>query len=400
MPSTPRENEPKGVQTRSQAAAGEDPAPDAGSSDSPAPCKQEMDVNVILVLLKEQARQQQEQARQQQEQARKIEEGLRRQEEQSKLLREVHETATEWKREMCEVQEKLIDLDIKFEAGLHDVRETIGTVKAKVETVKEEVDTYKNRLQKLEIKVASGTSTCAVEVPVSGGGRFKVPPFDGTSSWTAYKRQFESVSKANGWSKEQARTALTLALRDEALTILEALGEEETYDRLLEALEARYGDKHLEHVYRAQLKDRTQGRSETLQQWALEIEKLVRKAYQRTSASFVDTTLVQAFVDGIRDLEVRAAVRLGHHGSLKDAVAHALEVEAVRQDPSRPYRVREVSVREPIAPRHEFGPRCYHCGERGHIQTSCPKRSRRERDLTPVARATGAVASGPQQGNE
>lgn len=309
------------------------------------------------------------------------------------MLREVHESTTEWKKEMIEVQEKLADMDIKMDNRIHEVDD-------KVETVKADVETYKNRLQKLEIKVANGSSTCVPDALVAGGGRFKVPPFDGSSSWTAYKLQFESVSKANGWGKEQARTALTLALRDEALTILEALGNDQTYDRLLEALEARYGDSHLEHVYRAQLKDRTQGRNESLQQWALEIEKLVRKAYQRTSASFVDSMLVQAFIDGIRDLEVRAAVRLGHHGSLKDAVAHALEVEAVRQDSTRPFRVREVSTTKPVAPRREFGPRCYQCGERGHMQSSCPERNKRDRNPAPMARAIVSVESEPQQGNE
>lgn len=39
---------------------------------------------------------------------------------------------------------------------------------------------------------------------------------------------------------------------------------------------------------------------ENLQQWALEVEKLVRKAYQSTPA-LVDGNLVQAFIDDIPD---------------------------------------------------------------------------------------------------
>ncbi|CAB3230957.1 unnamed protein product [Arctia plantaginis] len=63
-----------------------------------------------------------------------------------------------------------------------------------------------------------------------------------------------------------------------------SLGKKVTYEQLLEALETRYRDAHLEHVLRAQLKDRVQCIGEKLQQWALEVEKRVRKAYQSAPA--------------------------------------------------------------------------------------------------------------------
>ncbi|KPJ08084.1 hypothetical protein RR48_02492 [Papilio machaon] len=84
-------------------------------------------------------------------------------------------------------------------------------------------------------------------------------------------------------------------------------------------------------MFRAQLRDKIQ-RSGGLQQWALEIEKLVRKSNPGADTKMVDTNIVQAFVDGIKDLEVSAAVRLRHHTSLKEALAHALEVESVRHN--------------------------------------------------------------------
>ena len=172
-------------------------------------------------------------------------------------------------------------------------------------------------------------------------------------------------------------TALILGLRDQPLTILEALGKDVTYEQLLEALESRYGDAHLENVFRAQLRDRVQRSTESLQQWALECENIVRKAYQ-SSPVLVQGSLVQVFVDGIRDLEVRAAARLGHHESLRNALAHALEVEAVRRD-HRPHLIREV-----VAPsgrgrddRPRFSRRCFQCGDTGHLKFNCPSRKPR-----------------------
>ncbi|CAG4953541.1 unnamed protein product [Parnassius apollo] len=217
----------------------------------------------------------------------------------------------------------------KAETRIYQVNKRVDNVMA---VVKKTLD---------DLKLGDGITAPVVAITPSLRG-FKVPPFDGTSSWSAYKIQFEAVMKANGWNKSQAMTALTLGLRDQALTVLEALGEEVTYEQLLEALEARYGDAHLEHVFHAQLKDRVQRINENLQQWALEVEKLVRKAY-RSVPALIEGNLLQTFIDGIRDLEVRAAVRLGHHESLKDALAHALEVEAVRQH-HRSHRVREVAA--------------------------------------------------------
>lgn len=91
----------------------------------------------------------------------------------------------------------------------------------------------------------------------------------------------------------------------------------------------RYGERHLEHVLRAQRRDRMQSPEERLQQWALEIKNLVRKAHLSASAKMVEPDIVQAFVDRIKDLEIRAAERLHHHASLKEALSHVLEVEAV-----------------------------------------------------------------------
>ncbi|CAG5045354.1 unnamed protein product [Parnassius apollo] len=151
-----------------------------------------------------------------------------------------------------------------------------------------------------DLKLGDGI-TAPVVATTPSLREFKVPPFDGTSSWLAYKIQFEAIMEANGWNKNQAMTALTLVLRDHALTVLEALGKKVTYEQLLDALEARYGNANLEHVFRAQLKDRVQRSNENLQQWALELEKMVRKAYQSVPA-LIEGTLVQTFIDSIRDL--------------------------------------------------------------------------------------------------
>ncbi|CAH0663834.1 unnamed protein product [Spodoptera exigua] len=81
----------------------------------------------------------------------------------------------------------------------------------------------------------------------------------------------------------------------------------------------------------------------------------------RSTPSMIEGTLLQAFIDGIRDPEVRAAVHLGHHKNMKEALTHALEVEAVRGN-SRTLRLREMTTTEQVPPRRQNF-MCYGCGE-------------------------------------
>ncbi|KAJ8730852.1 hypothetical protein PYW08_002265 [Mythimna loreyi] len=293
----------------------------------------------------------------------------------------------------------------KIDHGLVTLGEKVKNLTLEVKEVSARTDSLEIRFDDMNQKIVKLQAREPVAVGSSAhthctsAAKLDVPRFDGTSSWTAFKYQFETLVKTNRWDDEQSFAALTLALRGDALLVLENLPSDgKTLERLMEGLDTRYGDKHLEHVFRAQLRDRTQRPNESLQQWGVEVERLVRRAYVSMTPETVEVYLVQAFIDGLRDTEVRATVRLGHHQTLKSAMAHALEVEAVRQD-SRMHRVREVVDSPSVQPRHREGvvssstksryiPTCYGCGEKGHIRTDCPKRKR------------GSVDSGTQVNEE
>ena len=192
---------PGGVQPPSVPVAG----PSGVSPASVAP-----DLSALMALLQEQARRledqlqrdKEEQARRQEEQAHRLEEQLqrdkeeqvRRQEEQMLLIKDLHATFGK-------------DLKVMKEQ-VHQHENRICEAEVQIAGVKKALG---------ELKAGDGTVASVVAAPSARG--FKVPPFDGTSSWSAYKIQFEAVMKANGWTKAQAMTALTLGL-----TIFEALG--------------------------------------------------------------------------------------------------------------------------------------------------------------------------------
>lgn len=97
-------------------------------------------------------------------------------------------------------------------------------------------------------ELKAGDRNVASVVAAPSARALKVPRLDKTSWWSVYKIQFEAVMMVNGWTIAQAMTALTLDLRDQALTILEAICKDVTYEQLLEALEFRIGDAQLELV--------------------------------------------------------------------------------------------------------------------------------------------------------
>ncbi|KAJ8736264.1 hypothetical protein PYW08_006920 [Mythimna loreyi] len=367
-----------------------------------APTGPSSEINLAAVLAAMQASM--EAARREQEAARREQEAARREQEanQRQLQDLIAANQEEARRDQEAKQNRILE---KIDHGLVTLGEKVKNLTLEVKEVSARTDSLEMRFDDMNQKIVKLQAREPVAVGSSShthctsAAKFDVPRFDGTSSWTAFKYQFETLVKTNRWDDEQSFAALTLALRGDALLVLENLPSDgRTLERLMEGLDTRYGDKHLEHVFRAQLRERIQKPNESLQQWGVEVERLVRRAYVSMTPETVEVYLVQAFIDGLRDTEVRATVRLGHHQTLKSAMAHALEVEAVRQD-SRTHRVREVVVSPSVQPLQREGvvsssaksryiPTCYGCGEKGHIRTDCPKRKR------------GSVDSGTQVNEE
>ncbi|KAJ8954293.1 hypothetical protein NQ318_005876 [Aromia moschata] len=166
----------------------------------------------------------------------------------------------------------------------------------------------------------------------------KPPTHDGQSSWSMYRRQFEAAAKANGWTQEMA-TSLVISLRGQALEILQSIPEEQQndYDRIVGALEIRYGHKYLRQVYQSQIKSRQQRSNESLQEYEADIERLVHLAYPQAPKEFLEQIGIQTFIDGLVDTEMQQALRLGRHTTICDALIAALEFKAAKEA-SRSYK--------------------------------------------------------------
>ncbi|GBM28165.1 hypothetical protein AVEN_221832-1 [Araneus ventricosus] len=84
--------------------------------------------------------------------------------------------------------------------------------------------------------------------------------FDGQTSWTVFKTQFDVVSSANGWSNFVKASQLVTSLRGSAAEVLQGIPSDKLTDltTIENALEARFGDSHLTQFYRTELKTRRQ----------------------------------------------------------------------------------------------------------------------------------------------
>ncbi|KAJ8932554.1 hypothetical protein NQ318_004708 [Aromia moschata] len=208
----------------------------------------------------------------------------------------------------------------------------------------------------------------------------KPPTYDGQSSWSMYRRQFEAAARANGWTPQEMATSLVISLRGQALEILQSIPEEQQndYDRIVGALEIRYGHKYLRQVYQSQIKSRQQRSNESLQEYEADIERLIHLAYPQAPKEFLEQIGIQTFIDGLVDTEMQQALRLGRHTTISDALVAALEFKAAKEA-SRSYKSRSFPNPRPKTSfqitSKKFGKRQL-VDARGRVSTTytqCPK---------------------------
>ncbi|KAJ8976282.1 hypothetical protein NQ317_001921 [Molorchus minor] len=238
----------------------------------------------------------------------------------------VEETVEEFKNK---VDKEITDMKKDFEVLKVDVKKEIDILKRKCESQK--------------------SGTINVEEGYHHSSKIKPPTYDGKTSWQTYMKQFDAAANVNNWSESEKATALIVSLRGDALEILQTLNEDQhkNYEELVLQLEMRFGDKHLQQVYQAQLKGRNQRINENLQQYEADIARLVYLAYPTAPRDFIEQLAVQVFIDGIRDCETQQALRLARCKKLNEVLAYALEFEAAKQASRGHTRIRQIRARTP-----------------------------------------------------
>ena len=154
--------------------------------------------------------------------------------------------------------------------------------------------------------------------------------FDGSSSWEAYKIQFDMLSHLNRWSDEEKAVYLSTSLKGPALAVLNTLsGNLYDYKALVASLESRFGTAHQTELNRSRLKSRSRKRDESLPALAEDVERLTRLAYpDATAQPMWDLLVKDRFIDALQDEEMQFRIRQTKPATLRDALHLALELES------------------------------------------------------------------------
>ncbi|GBL93064.1 hypothetical protein AVEN_216429-1 [Araneus ventricosus] len=130
--------------------------------------------------------------------------------------------------------------------------------------------------------------------------------FDGQTSWTVFKTQFDVVSSTNGWTDfvkafcEDGTCGIAPMISSGGFSRIPA-DKLTALTNIEKALESRFGDSHLMQFYRTELKTRTQKPGESLQVLAADMERLMSLAYAECPLDVRKSFAAQYFVDAIRD---------------------------------------------------------------------------------------------------
>ena len=157
-----------------------------------------------------------------------------------------------------------------------------------------------------------------------------------------------------------------------------------------------------------ELKSRKQQQGETLQNYAADIERLAQEAYSQFPAEVVDMQKIQAFVDGIKDLDTKRAVMVSPKSSFAETVGFAFTQETATLACTSQWKVKRAEINDDsleemvcqavkVALRSENstikkrGLNCFFCEKPGHFLRDCRLRQKwlQEKQLVASRRDTG-----------
>lgn len=94
---------------------------------------------------------------------------------------------------------------------------------------------------------------------------------------------------------------MIIALRGRWPSNLQSIPDEaqDDFQLLCEYLDRRLGDKHMPSLHRTEFKNRRQSVAETLQEFSIDLSRIVRLAFTTAPEDVLETLAVHAFVDGV-----------------------------------------------------------------------------------------------------
>ena len=158
--------------------------------------------------------------------------------------------------------------------------------------------------------------------------RLKPQPYDGTGDLGAWLEAFEEVADIQSWSARTKAVMLRTSLTGTA-AVLVASAEHRDYDGYVSALKAGLEESREQCV--ASLTSYKQGEKESIGDLSVAITRLGDLAYGHASSEAKQIGVRDAFVNALRDVEVRRTVRDFGPKTLREAQEIAKRLTLNRQ---------------------------------------------------------------------
>ncbi|GBM45500.1 hypothetical protein AVEN_210231-1 [Araneus ventricosus] len=256
-----------------------------------------------------------------------------------------------------EVQRKIDEVEENVQMKIEDVKSEVkgkfeevelkvqGKIEKEEHKVQGKIGDIERRLSELEVRPFSFLASPEF---MHSRPTIKSLTFDGQTSWTVFKTQFDVVSSTNGWTDFVKASQLVASLRGSAAEGLQGILADKLTDlsTIEKALESRFGDSHLMQFYRTELKTRRQKPGESLQELAAGVERLMSLVYAECPLDVRESLAAQYFVDAIRDEDTQHSTRLMDAKELKSSLAYSMKYETARTVSKTSRHVRSIETED------------------------------------------------------
>jgi hypothetical protein len=245
----------------------------------------------------------------------------------------------------------------KTDAKFKDLTETIEKTQLELYTAEVSFYARTRNLQKDLIDTrhelqalleAVGTTTERGNTPAVGASASPPPTYNGTTSWSVFRRQSEIVAEHNSWSKRDKSTYLITALKGGAADVLPVIPTNTTYENTFQALEDRFSDQHFAVAYRYQVRTRIQKAGESLQDFATALELLAHRAYPTLPEDHIGREAGNTFAYRVHDPDKNSTAATGRKDS-KHGPRQAKKLQVVLAA-GRSYEINTMSYRQNQSP--------------------------------------------------
>jgi hypothetical protein len=142
--------------------------------------------------------------------------------------------------------------------------------------------------------------------------------------------QFEVTAIHNYWTPKEKAAHLLSVLQGKAADILHSVPAKASYEDIVGALQNRFGDHQMAAAYRSQLKARVQMSDKTEQEFAAAVEQLAHRVLVGLPVGFIQSDTAHAFINEVRDREVKQHLLIGGDRALNEALNQALKLEEAK----------------------------------------------------------------------